>query len=419
MERARLNAYRWIKGVAQGAAEDAARSRAGAPPLPARARLRRTMLPPAVLRGMHGAAAFLLLAVLPSCAPQPLLDLTFGPPPLVTSATAKRGITDERGRFREILCAVTAAHGDQFIDQRPCDDVLIRTPEESAGTGQRVYLGPARKKLRIATVSGLGADCLAGVVKPFDYSVQHLETLGYRTTEIPIRGLASSTYNASIISDSLLNMNLEPDEKVVLIGYSKGSPDVLEALSMYPRMADKVAAFISISGVVSGTLLAEGAPEFALNFLKLFPGGTCASADLGAVESLRRSVRLKWFGSHDLPKSVQYYSVPTYAERSNISSFLRAGYDELSRIDPRNDGKMLYYDQIIPGSRLLGFVNSDHWAAVVPIAHHHAFLENVIATKNEFPREVLLEAIIRQVEENLLEEPVVASQDGAGAAFIN
>jgi hypothetical protein len=358
-------------------------------------------------------AAALLLAVA-ACAPQPLIDLTFGPPPLVAT-TAARGITDERGRFREILCAVNAAHGEAFADRRACNETLIRAAGEVAGTNRPVYLGPARKKLRIATVSGLGADCFAGLVRPFENGLRHLETLGYRTTEIPIRGLGSSTYNASIISDSLVNMDLEADEQVVLIGYSKGIADVLEFLSMYPHMADKVAAVVSISGVVSGTLLAEGAPEFLLPALKLFPGGQCFSADLGAVESLRRSVRLRWFAHNTLPASVQYYSVATYAERENISGFLLAGYDELSRIDPRNDGKMLYYDQIIPGSRLLGFVNSDHWAAVVPISHDHPLLATFIADKNPFPREVLLESIVRHVEEDLLDGSVVVSHNENGA----
>ncbi|MBL8661158.1 MAG: hypothetical protein JNM75_15585 [Rhodospirillales bacterium] len=349
-----------------------------------------------------------LLVALSGCAPQPLLDLTFGPPPLMATG-AYRSITDERGRFREILCAVTEAHGDDFAVRRPCADVLMLNGKEAPGSGQSVYLGPARKKLRIATVSGLGADCFAGMVTPFDKSLQHLQELGYATSTIPIRGLASSTYNASIISDALLNMRLADDEEVVLIGYSKGIADVLEFMSMYPHMARKVAAVVSISGAVSGTLLAEGAPEFLLPWLKLFPGGQCYSADLGAVESLRRSVRLRWFANNTLPTSALYYSVATFANRENISNFLRAGYDELSRIDPRNDGKMLYYDQIIPGSRLIAFVNSDHWASVVPIDDDHPILRALIADRNAFPREVLLESIIRQVEEDLLAKaPLVA-----------
>lgn len=352
----------------------------------------------------------MLLFVLAACAPQPLLDLTFGPPPLVGTGTS-RNIVDERGRFREILCAVTEARGDQFPDRRDCGDVLIRSPGDAAGTQQPVYLGQARKKLRVATVSGLGVDCFAGMVTPFEDALKYLETLGYPTSVIPIRGLASSTYNASIISDTLLDMKLADDEQVVLIGYSKGIADVLEFLAMYPQMASKVAAVVSLSGAVSGTLLAEGAPEFMLPWLKVFPGGQCFSADLGAVESLRRSVRLRWFANHTLPASVQYYSVATFAQRENISSFLRAGYDELSRIDPRNDGKMLYYDQIIPGSRLIAFVNSDHWAAAVPIIRHHPVLESLIADRNAFPREVLLESIIRHVEEDLLDETLLISQN--------
>jgi hypothetical protein len=351
------------------------------------------------------------MLLLAGCAPQPLLDLTFGPPPLVSPTTTAGRLEDERGRFRDILCAVNDARGDAFLDRRPCADMLVRADGEPAGTGQPVHLGTARKKLRVATVSGLGADCFAGLVRPFETGLKHLQTLGYRTAEIPIRGLGSSTYNASIISDTLVSMNLEPDEQVVLIGYSKGIADVLEFLPMYPEMAGKVAAVISISGAVSGTLLAEGAPEFMLPVMKLFPNGQCYSADLGAVESLRRSVRLRWFATHTLPKSVQYYSVATYAERENISSFLHAGYDELSRIDPRNDGKMLYYDQIIPGSRLMAFVNSDHWAAAVPISHHNRLLETFIADKNPFPREVLLEAMVRHVEENLLDEPLLVTSD--------
>jgi hypothetical protein len=40
--------------------------------------------------------------------------------------------------------------------------------------------------------------------------------------------------------------------------------------------------------------------------------------------------------------------------REQISFGLRGIYDELAKIDPRNDGQMLFYDQIIPGGALLG-----------------------------------------------------------------
>ena len=31
-----------------------------------------------------------------------------------------------------------------------------------------------------------------------------------------------------------------------------------------------------------------------------------------------------------------------------------------SRVDARNDGQLIYYDQVIPGSSLISYVNADH-----------------------------------------------------------
>ena len=40
-------------------------------------------------------------------------------------------------------------------------------------------------------------------------------------------------------------------------------------------------------------------------------------------------------------------------------------------IDGRNDSQVIFYDQLIPGSTLLGYLNADHWAVAVPIARAH------------------------------------------------
>ncbi len=87
--------------------------------------------------------------------------------------------------------------------------------------------------------------------------------------------------------------------------------------------------------------------------------------------------------------------------RKRFIAVLRSGYDKLSQIDPRNDSQVIFYDQMIPGSVVMGYLNSDHWAIVVPIDRSHPFLSSTLANKNDFPREVLFEAIIRFVEEDL------------------
>jgi hypothetical protein len=80
---------------------------------------------------------------------------------------------------------------------------------------------------------------------------------------------------------------------------------------------------------------------------------------------------------------------------------LRSSYKKLSKVDARNDSQVLFYDQIIPASTLIGFVNADHWALAVPIARTHSTLGSIFVDQNSFPREALLEAVMRFVEEEL------------------
>ena len=62
---------------------------------------------------------------------------------------------------------------------------------------------------------------------------------------------------------------------------------------------------------------------------------------------------------------------------------------------------MIFYDQVVPGSALLGYVNADHWALAVPIARTHTMIGSLFVTQNAYPREALTEAILRFVEEDL------------------
>jgi hypothetical protein len=62
---------------------------------------------------------------------------------------------------------------------------------------------------------------------------------------------------------------------------------------------------------------------------------------------------------------------------------------------------MIFYDQVIPGSTLLGYLNADHWAIVLPIARAHDTIASLFVTQNAYPREAMLEALLRFVEEDL------------------
>ena len=95
------------------------------------------------------------------------------------------------------------------------------------------------------------------------------------------------------------------------------------------------------------------------------------------------------------------FSLGAFTARQDTSSILVPMHDRLSAMDPRNDSQTLFTDQLIPGSVLLGYLNADHWAVVVPIARTHDTIGSLFVTQNAYPREALTEAVLRFVEEDL------------------
>lgn len=343
-----------------------------------------------------------VVLALTGCASTPQLPYSADDAALSVLA-AQAGGTDRRGRFREIYCATLDARGHDIPDYRACDDALTRVGTEPAGTGEPVDLGASRSKLVAALVPGIGYDCVLNWLAPPGTVAAHVRQFGYDQTLIQVDGLSSSANNAKQIRDALMAMADGPGApRIVLIGYSKGAPDVLEALVRYPEMRGRVAAVVSAAGAVGGSPLANDAEQYQANLLQHFPGATCTAGDGGAVESLRPATRKAWLAAHTpLPAGPRYYSLVTYPQPERISTLLRPSYDMLARVDGRNDSQMIFYDQVIPGSTLLGFLNADHWAIALPIARTHSIIGSLFVTGNAYPREALLEAVLRFVEEDL------------------
>ena len=343
-----------------------------------------------------------LVLALSACAAKPLIPFSTDTPPLVLVPASQAGVHDQRARFREIYCAVLEAHGHELPDYRPCNDALTRLGAETAGTGQPVDLGPSRQRLVAAIVAGVGYECFESWLNPAGTVALHLREFGYDAMLLPVDALSSSTHNARQIRDEVMAMPAEPGSpRLVLIGYSKGAPDILEALAEYPEIRSRVVAMVSAAGAVGGSPLANDADQSQAEWLQYFPGATCTKGDGGAVESLRPATRRAWLAQHPLPPGPRYYSIVTFPQPERISSILKGSYDKLARIDARNDSQVIFYDQVVPGSTLLGYVNADHWAVAVPVARTHSTIGSIVVTGNAYPREALAEAILRFIEEDL------------------
>jgi hypothetical protein len=337
-----------------------------------------------------------------ACGTKPLIPYSPDTPPLALVPASQAGVEDKRGRFREIYCAVLKARQHDVPDHRPCEDALSRIGSEPAGTGRPVDLGPSRRRLIAAMVAGIGYECFEKWLQTPGTVATHVRQFGFDMALLEVDGLSSSANNARQIRDAIMAMQAGPEApRLVLIGYSKGAPDILEAVVTYPEIRRHVAAVVSAAGSVGGSALANDAEQYQAELLRHFPGATCSAGDGGGVNSLRPATRKEWLARNPLPPDVRYYSLVTFPQPDRISSILTSSYDKLSRIDARNDSQVLFYDQVIPRSTLVGYVNADHWALAVPIARTHSTIGTMFVTQNAYPREALVEALLRFVEEDL------------------
>jgi len=344
-------------------------------------------------------SASILLA---ACSGAPLVPYSTEGPPLTLVPASNAGVVDRRGRFREVACAVFEARGDSLPHNRDCEEAFTRVGSEAGATGQEVDLGASTFKLVGALVPGIGWECFEDWLKYENEFSRHMAQFGFEVYIIDVAGMSGSTFNARLIRDAIINNKEQlQGKKLVLIGYSKGAPDTLEAIVMYPEIRPYIAAVVSVAGAVGGSPLAYAADEVDLDLLKHIPGSNCTGGDGKAVESLLPAVRQAWLAANPLPDDILYYSLVTFPDREHMSSVLNSSWKKLAKVDPRNDSQLIIYDQVIPGSTLLAYLNADHWAVAVPISEQHPFIGRHFVNHNTYPRQHMFEAVMRMIEEDL------------------
>lgn len=311
-------------------------------------------------------------------------------------------VHDARARFRTIFCELLSEDRQQVCMTDECDDCLWRLSDEPRTSAKPHRLPDHDPGLTILIVPGAFSGCIEKIGAPFHNGSERLRQMGYRIESIDISGLSSSGRNAEIIAEAVTLQISGPTQRLILLGYSKGTTDILHFLVAYPELALRIEAVVSVSGAVNGSPLADRYSEAEYdNWLTgLFPG-KCPPGDRGVLDSMSRTQQFRWLAAHPLPEHVRYYSLASFASYADIQMYLQPTYKLLEQIHPLNDGQLLFIDQLIPGSTLLGYVNADHWTVAIPVEEKFSNRDPALKARNRKLRDALFEAMILFLAESL------------------
>ncbi len=342
-----------------------------------------------------------LLALFCGCGPA-LIPFDKNVPAQALSYIGAPPVYDARMRFRGIFCELLNDNRQRLDLKLGCDDCLWRLNDEPQVFAIQKKLPDHDPDLSILIVPGAFSDCFEDIGPPYQEGAERLRQMGYQINVVNVSGLSSSTKNAQLIADAVAKHKMGPSQRLVLLGYSKGTTDILHFLVAYPELALRVRAVLSVAGAVNGSPLADRYAQAEYdNWLTGHFPGKCPPGDGGVLDSLSRTQQFRWLATHPLPEHVNYYSLASFARYEDVQLPLRVTYKLLETINPLNDGQLLSIDQLIPGSALLGYVNADHWTVAIPAEDKYSNRDPELRDRNRKLRSLLFEAMILLLSESL------------------
>ncbi len=329
--------------------------------------------------------------------------------PVLTARTATGGEFKSDGRTLLVYFAaatgdVSASFGDTFcsvLKQNnpdggtwgPCSQ-YIATPGRDD-----LALGAFSTKYAVLIVPGILSSCVPDS-PAFEEGQKALkQKYGLDVSLLPVPN-DSSESNARLIVQYLQAHKPANGKKYILIGYSKGTPDIQVALAQDPGLASEVAAFITVAGASGGSQVANLMPQIAEKYMTTVPLKSCQGNMADGLKSLQSAARHAFLAEHPNPV-VPTYSLIAQSDQATTSKSLLATWRILASYGSAEDGQLLRDDAIAPGAKFLGAALADHFAVAMPFDKSTDATIRSGMDKTVYPRAALLESLLRFVSADL------------------
>ncbi len=298
--------------------------------------------------------------------------------------------------FSDLFCSVLKKNNPDGGDWGSCSQWIEEPGKESLNLPKI----PGPDKYRVVIVPGFFSSCFPeapAYIEAHDYMKKQF---GY---QVDVFGVPndSSEDNAAKIAAYLKAEAAKDSRQFIVLGYSKGAPDLQVMLANFPDLRPRIAAFLSVAGASGGSRMADAAPAMAEKYMNQFQISKSCQGDVAmGFRSLQRRVRMEFLARNPNPY-VPTYSLPAIADKDNMSKALANAAPMIAAFDRDHDGQLTRGDAIVPGSRLLGAARSDHFALALPFEKAKGSQFGAMMDKNHYPRAALLEAMVRLVVQDL------------------
>ena len=298
---------------------------------------------------------------------------------------------DLRSKLGDLFCSVLKKENPDTGEWGACSEYFEGGGKEDA------ELAPLATTYRVLVVPGFMSSCFSDA-PAFQEGQEHLRTKGLTVELLPVSN-GPSEENAKAIADYLTGKMSEDKRKYIVIGYSKGTPDVQVALANHAEARSAVAAFISVAGASGGSPIADSIPGQADRWIKQFKMDKCQGDVSLGFKSLRRDVRQAFLSSFPHP-FVPTYSLVALSNASNTSKALAQSWELLRVFEAALDGQVTKSDAIIPEAKYLGAAIADHFAVALPFDKSP---DQMIRSNmgSRYPRAAMFEALVRLVQQDL------------------